>query len=63
MRSGFVIVRGEQLDLLVESRFGEDDHMIEALAPDAADHALDVSSLPLSFANNLSASNLRRFKG
>src|SRR6202023_4190825 len=46
MRSGFVIVRREQLDLLVECRFVEDDHMIEALTPDGADHALDVSSLP-----------------
>ena len=46
MRSGFVIVRREQLDLLVECRFVEDDHMIEALTPDGAYHALDVSSLP-----------------
>ena len=46
MRSGFLIVRRERLDLLVECRFVEDDHMIEALAPDGANHALDVSSLP-----------------
>jgi hypothetical protein len=46
MRSGFVIVGREQLDLLVECRFVEDDHMIEALTPDGAYHALDVSSLP-----------------
>src|ERR1700720_4943331 len=46
MRSGFVIVRSEQLYLLVECRFVEDDHMIEALAPDGADHAFYVSSLP-----------------
>ena len=46
MRSGFVIVRREQLDLPVECRFVEDDHMIEALAPDGADYALDVSYLP-----------------
>ena len=43
MRSGFVIVRREQLDLPVESRFVEDNHVIEALTPDSADHALDVS--------------------
>jgi hypothetical protein len=45
MRSGFVIICCEQLNLLVECCFVEDDHMIQALAPDGADHALNVRSL------------------
>ena len=46
MCSAPVIICRECFYLPVQRRFVEDDHMIEALTPDGADHALDVSLLP-----------------
>jgi len=41
-----VIVRREGFHLPVQPRFVEDDHMIEALAANGTDYALDVGPMP-----------------
>src|SRR5450432_4663540 len=46
MCSAPVIVCGECFYVPVQRGFAEDDHMIEALAPNGANHALDVGPVP-----------------
>ena len=46
MRSGSVVVVHVRCKDVAQMAFVEDDELIQALPPDRADHALDVSVLP-----------------
>src|SRR5215510_13882990 len=46
MRSASVIVGDERIQVATQGPLVDDDHMIEAFAPDRADHAFNVRALP-----------------
>ena len=46
VRPGLVIIPQERLDVLVQGRLAEDNHMIQALTPNSANHPFHVGSLP-----------------
>jgi hypothetical protein len=46
MGSGSVVIVHVRYKNLAQMAFVEDDDLIQALPPDRADHALDVSVLP-----------------
>ena len=46
MRAALVIIVHEATEVVTETVFTGDDHVIEAFTADGADHALDVGALP-----------------
>ena len=46
MRSALVIIVHEATEVVAETVFTGDDHVIEAFTADRADHAFDVGALP-----------------
>jgi len=46
VRSALVIVGDEGIQVAAQVAFGDDDHVIQAFAPDRADYAFDVRALP-----------------